>query len=189
MPLVTYITHPEVVIDPAVPVPRWPLSEVGRARMAALAELPELRGTCSVWSSSEQKARDGAQILAERFGLEPTAHAGLDENDRSATGFLPPDAFWPVVEAFFAEPDQSTHGWETARAAQARVARALDEILAQAPDGDIAIIGHGGTGTLLCQHLTHQPIRRDPEVTMGARFQIDRASRALTLPWTKPPEL
>ena len=189
MPHVTYITHPEVVIDPKVPVPHWPLSEVGRVRMAALAELPELRGTSSVWSSSEQKALDGAQILGERFGVTPTAHAGLDENDRSATGFLPPDAFWPVVEAFFAEPDRSTQGWETARGAQARVVQALDEILAQAPEGDVVIVGHGGTGTLLCQHLTDQPIRRDPEVIMGSRFQIDRASRKLTLPWTKPPEL
>ncbi len=38
MAQILFVTHPEVVIDPAVPVPRWPLSAKGRARMEALAE-------------------------------------------------------------------------------------------------------------------------------------------------------
>lgn len=28
-----FITHPNVLIDPTVPVPQWPLSERGLARM------------------------------------------------------------------------------------------------------------------------------------------------------------
>jgi hypothetical protein len=28
-----FVTHPDVAIDPAVPVPRWPLSPRGRERM------------------------------------------------------------------------------------------------------------------------------------------------------------
>ena len=31
MPLIYYISHPDVVKDPAVPVPRWPLSARGGA--------------------------------------------------------------------------------------------------------------------------------------------------------------
>jgi hypothetical protein len=37
MATVFYISHPQVRVDPAVPVSDWGLSEVGRARLAALA--------------------------------------------------------------------------------------------------------------------------------------------------------
>lgn len=40
MPLVYFITHPEVVIDPGVPVPQWPLSETGRRRMRSPVTKP-----------------------------------------------------------------------------------------------------------------------------------------------------
>ena len=41
---VFFITHPEVVIDPAVPVPRWHLSDRGIARMRTLGRSPALGG-------------------------------------------------------------------------------------------------------------------------------------------------
>jgi hypothetical protein len=40
MPTVFFITHPDVVIDPSVPVSDWPLNERGRARMHALTAQP-----------------------------------------------------------------------------------------------------------------------------------------------------
>ena len=41
--------------------------------------------------------------------------------DRSATGYVAPPRFWEIVDAFFGQPDTSILGWETARAAQARI--------------------------------------------------------------------
>ena len=32
-----FITHPQVTIDPGIPVPDWTLSQVGRERMARFA--------------------------------------------------------------------------------------------------------------------------------------------------------
>lgn len=37
------------------------------------------------------------------------------ENDRSSTGFLPPEEFEVVADAFFAQPGVSVRGWETAQ--------------------------------------------------------------------------
>jgi broad specificity phosphatase PhoE len=99
-----FITHPNVVIDPAVPVPRWPLSEQGRARMHSGLRQPWVRDVTAVHCSTEQKATDGAAILAQHLGLDYTAHDALGENDRSATGFLPSHEFERVADAFFAEP-------------------------------------------------------------------------------------
>ena len=40
MKIVYFITHPEVMIDPKVPVPHWPLSERGLVRMRRLLQQP-----------------------------------------------------------------------------------------------------------------------------------------------------
>ena len=62
--VVYFITHPEVVVDPKVPVPDWPLSERGLARMRKLLSQPWVPGVGAVYSSTEQKAIDGAEILS-----------------------------------------------------------------------------------------------------------------------------
>lgn len=65
----------------------------------------------SVWSSAEAKAIEAAGILAARLGVGVNVDEDLGENDRTATGFLPPDEFETVVDAFFAEPEKSIRGW------------------------------------------------------------------------------
>ena len=70
MTTVYYVTHPDVVVDPDVPVPRWPLSDVGLARMGRLLEAPWVPGLRSVFCSTEQKALDGAGVLARHLGID-----------------------------------------------------------------------------------------------------------------------
>lgn len=163
MRLARYITHPDVVIDPAVPVPRWPLSERGRARMRRLVNEPWVAELRHVFSSEEQKAIDGAEILAEASGAVHRVLAELHENDRSATGFLPPDEFWPTVDQFFANPEQSVRGWERAVDARDRVLRALRAGLEQAGSEPAAFVAHGGVGALLLGRLRDEPISRGHE--------------------------
>jgi broad specificity phosphatase PhoE len=184
LPAVFFITHPDVVIDANIPVSDWPLSEHGRARVRALARVGWIKVVHSVFASSERKARDGAEILAEGLGLHGYRVVdGLGENDRSATGYLPSEEFEATVDAFFAQPEISIRGWETASAAQARIIRAVEEVLQRAPSGnDLAIVGHGGTGTLLYCHLADLPISRhhdQPATNGGNWFVFDRASRRL----------
>ena len=118
MASVFFITHPDVLIDPAVPVPDWPLSPRGVARMHAMLGQPWIAGIVAVCSSTERKARDGAAILAAHLGLLPVARADLGENDRSATGYLPKPQFEATADAFFAHPETSVRGWERAIDAQ-----------------------------------------------------------------------
>ena len=156
-----FITHPNVVIDRGVPVPRWPLSPLGRERMARGLGQPWVTGLGGVVSSSEQKAIDGAEMLAAHLGLPFSQDAGLDENDRSATGFLPPPEFEAMADAFFRQPEMSMRGWERALDAQARVVAAARRVLAaHRGPGDLAIVSHGAVGTLLYCHLAGVPIDR-----------------------------
>ena len=89
-----------VIIDPAKPIERWGLSPRGRERMHALLGQPWLRSVGLVLSSSEQKALDGAEILAPALGVPHRVVPELGEYDRSSTGLLPPAQFWPLVEQF-----------------------------------------------------------------------------------------
>jgi broad specificity phosphatase PhoE len=170
-----FITHPEVMIDPLVPVPRWGLTPLGIARMRACAGLPEMAAVASVWASTEAKAIEGAGILAGRLGLPVQVHPGLGENDRGATGYLPEAEFQRTADAFFANPEQSIRGWERAVDAQARIVAAINAVLAAAPPGPVAVVAHGGVGALLRAHLAGAPVSRAwDQPGAGCRFVVQR---------------
>lgn len=182
-----FVTHPEVVIDPQQPVPEWPLSVVGCRRMEQFAD--RLSGTpiVAVYASTEQKAIDGATILAERFGLSISTDRDLGENDRSSTGYIAPPEFWEVVREFFAHPTKSVRGWERAIDAQARIVRAVTRVLEAAPaHGDVVVVSHGGVGCLLTAHLQGVAIgeeRRPTHPGGGCYLVLDRTPFALRSGW------
>lgn len=175
---VRYLTHPQVVQDPAIPVPDWPLNDVGQARVAALLNKGWIQQLVHIAASTERKARDTAEPIAARLNLTPEFRADMCENDRSATGYLPGTEFEAVADAFFAQPTASVRGWERAADAQARVVTATRAVLTTAPPGDILLIGHGAVGTLLFCHLSGQDIarRHDQPGGGGNIFAFDRAT-------------
>ncbi|HEX3346741.1 MAG TPA: histidine phosphatase family protein [Acetobacteraceae bacterium] len=183
-----FLTHPDVVIDPAVPLPRWPLSDRGRARMQAALKRDWTRGIRMIVASTERKATDAAQILADGLRLPFATIPELGENDRSATGYLPRAEFEHVADAFFAQPEQSVRGWERAIDAQRRIVGAFDAVLAlPRPAGDLAIVSHGGVGALLVCAIEHRRITRaeeQPPGEGGFYFAIDTGTRLLRHGWT-----
>jgi broad specificity phosphatase PhoE len=188
MPTVTFITHPDVTIDPAVPVPDWRLSPRGRQRMVRASALPWVSNVCAIWCSAESKARDGADILARRLGLPVAELATLGENDRSVTGCLPRDEFEAMADLFFAHPDRSACGWERAADAQYRIVAAAGHLLAASAGcgGDIAIVSHGSVGTLLLCHLCGVAIgwlHDQPSNNGGNYFSFDAETRTLLHGW------
>ena len=170
-----------------VPVQRWPLSELGKKRMRAGLRQPWVRDVTSIYCSTEQKAIDGATILSEHLGVPFVEVPELGENDRSATGFLPPDEFERVADEFFASPTVSVRGWERAVDAQRRVVKAIERI-AKKTEGVIAIVAHGAVGTLLYCHLAGEPIARrwdQPPNGGGNYFRFTLSPRA-AYSWWQP---
>jgi broad specificity phosphatase PhoE len=153
---VRYLTHPQVEIDPAIPLPEWSLSAVGRDRVTALPAAGWLSGTSQIFASAERKAIETAEILSAALDLSIQVREAVHENDRSATGFLPPAEFDVVVDAFFANPTTSVRGWEPAVDAQARIVREMEAVLDRTPRGDVLIVGHG------CRHFVAQPLPQTP---------------------------
>lgn len=167
-----FITHPEVLIDPAIPVPRWRLSDAGRARMRRFADGPVAAHVAAIWASAEAKAIEAAGILAAGLGIGVSVDPDLGENDRSSTGFLPPAEFQRMAGVFFACPRESIRGWERALDAQSRVAGAVSRILSGHGRGDLAILGHGAVGTLLLSALRDQPISRAADQPFEGHYWI-----------------
>ncbi len=187
MKLVYFITHPDVVIDPAVPVPQWPLSARGRERMEKMLAQPWIDGIGAVYCSTEQKAIDGAEILAGRLAIGYTMIAELGETDRSSTAYLPKDEHSVLAQAFFAQPETSVRGWERAIDAQRRIVRAVESVIAgDKGAGDITIVSHGGVGTLYLCHLKGRPIswdERQPGANGGCYFCFAAQGKALQHGW------
>lgn len=165
--LLRYLTHPQVKIDPDVPVPEWGLSELGRKRAERFASLPMLAGTTGIVSSAETKAIETADIVSAAISTPYQIREKTHENDRSATGFLNPDEFEQVVDQFFNKPAQSVRGWERAIDAQARIVAEAEVIIGAHARGDLLMVGHGAVGTLLLCHLAGWSISREHDQPPG----------------------
>ena len=182
---IVFLTHAQVEIDPHRPVPDWPLNALGRSRHEAFCSHPVLQGIGAIYCSAERKARDGAEIHGAHLGLKPMIVTSLGENDRSSTGYLPPPEFEAMADAFFANPDSQVRGWESARAAQARIVASVRTLaeLERAPGG-ILIVSHGAVGTLLRCACLGRPISRSEDQPPGGGSYF-----VIQLPdWTTDPD-
>src|SRR3954452_15277575 len=94
-------------IDSEVPSALWRLSEEGRRRCRTLADmLAEEAHVDLIVSSPEPKARETAEIIANRLGKPISIVDDLREHERARTGLLPGDEFKAAIARFFAEPDR-----------------------------------------------------------------------------------
>jgi broad specificity phosphatase PhoE len=191
MSIVRYLTHPQVQIDPDVPVPQWGLSPIGRTRTEALVQASWLANTTQIISSGERKAIETAEIIAGPSGIMIEIREAMHENDRSATGFLKPAEFEAVADQFFAQPHLSVRGWERAVDAQARIVRETEAVLARNHPGDVLFVGHGAVGTLLFCHTAGHAIdrRHDQPAGGGHVFAFTREARQVLHGWRRLEEI
>jgi broad specificity phosphatase PhoE len=191
-----YLTHPQVRIDAAVPVPLWGLSAEGRARAEAFVARGVVPVGTIVFSSREAKALELAELVAAAAGTPVLSDHDMGENDRSSTGFLPPALFEAHADRFFAHPQQSADGWERAIDAQARIVSAVRTALASVPPGNPVIFcGHGAVGTLLKCRVGNRRISREEDQSRigatggGNGFLFDLAAKQLLTDWTPMEEI
>jgi broad specificity phosphatase PhoE len=143
-------------------------------RLAVLCTAPWVRTIGRVVCSAEVKAVQTATALAERQGVPIEVRPGTGEIDRSATGFLPSARHDAVADDCFARPAESIEGWERAVDAQRRIVDGLADLFVDESTGDVAVVGHGGVGTLWYCHLAGLPIdRRLDQPGQGHYFSVD----------------
>jgi len=136
---------PEVV--PARPAATWRLGEEGRRRARLLADRLVERGVSPALlaTSPEPKAAETATIVAAANGWPaPRVEPGLREHEGAVADWLAGEgAFEAAVARLFARPGERVFGEETADAARARFAAAVDAVLRAQPSGDVVVVAHG----------------------------------------------
>lgn len=181
-----FVTHTEVVIDKNVLIEKWPLSEKGIEHFNLIKNQSWVDSIKNIFCSTEQKALDGAKIISDYLKKTITPIDTIGEFDRTSTGFMPFEIFMENVKLFFASPNTSVLGWETAQHTQDRVVKALKEIMANNYEGDILIVSHGGVGALLLAYLFNEPISfkwNQPENGGGNYFVVDMDSQKVIQTW------
>ena len=137
---------------------RVPLNERGREQARELAELASNRGFRELWCSPLVRARETADIVAARLGLEPIEDERLIETDTgswtdrtfASVSAEDPDGFAAYLRA---DPDWGYPGGESFRHQTERVMDALGEI-AQRP-APVLVVCHGMVIRLTLAALGH----------------------------------
>lgn len=178
------ITHPEVVIDPNVPVIEWSVSELGRKRTTAMLDQPWVKTLDLVYSSEERKAYQTAEIIANTLEIPLHTHSKLGEVNRSSTGFLEENELNKTVREFFSHPDKSIAGWEMANIAQERIVHTFSTVLQSHPEKTLGIVTHGMVSALLISYLKKVPIhQRYMQKQLGSYFIFDTAEQTIIQEW------
>jgi broad specificity phosphatase PhoE len=124
-----------------------PLNELGRVQARELAE--SLDGIDAVYSSDLARARETAEIVAARLGLEVQADERLRERSFGAwEGLTMEEIERSFEEAHGRWRSGEGHGADDAEAFDAFAARVgsfLDDVLRRHPEETVLVIGHGGS--------------------------------------------
>ncbi len=186
MSVLRYVSHPEVIIEPDVPVREWGLTEIGRSRVEAMCGQPWIDDIGHLISSGETKALEAAWIIARATGLDIEMRPATGETDRSSTGYVPRSEHDALSVQFFGQPRISAEGWERALDVQSRVVGALADVLSveRGDSRDVLVVGHGGAGTLLYCLLAGEEIHAwQDQPSPGHYWAHDLATARVLHPW------
>jgi broad specificity phosphatase PhoE len=136
---VLLVRHSVPAVDLSIPAAEWRLSAEGWRRCEELAGLVAAHEPDQVVSSPEPKARETAELLATRLGLDVRESAELREQERRTVGWLERTELEAGIRRLFAQPDLLVFGEETAADALARFSRAVEGL------GDRAVVVSHGT--------------------------------------------
>jgi broad specificity phosphatase PhoE len=127
-----------------IPLNERGLEQAGEAA-AALAGLE----IAAVFSSDLTRARQTAEVIANRLGLAIEIDPALRERDYGlAEGQLDSDLereFGNRLTSAWSDPDFTFEGGETSRQVYARVQAFLTKLLRSRPAHDLVVVSHGGT--------------------------------------------
>ena len=123
-----------------------PLDETGRAQAHELAERAAEHGFAALWSSTLLRARETAEVVAAKIGLEPKEDARLMETDAGDWADRPfseiqaesPELFAKFVAG---DPSFAFPGGESFAQQEERVGAALDDV--EAGELPALVVCHG----------------------------------------------
>lgn len=135
-----------------------PLSENGRAQARAIAEELASASPSLIIASDLERTMETARIIAGRLGLRIVPEQALRERHFGiAQGRLYAEVA-ELVEGWWQSPDHRVDGGESNREMHDRVARYLEDLIAQPPAREIIFVTHGGTMNMALAWLSGTPV-------------------------------
>lgn len=159
-----------------------PLTDRGRTDARAVAGWFEGR-VCGVASSDLRRARETAEIVAERLGLLPVpVDANLREIDVGEFMGLTReeiDARWPgYIERWRSGEVDALPGGEDRTLFRKRVLAGLESVVAMPWEGPVLVVTHAAAIAVLEHHLGVHPGEPLPRLS-GRWFDLDGELRAV----------
>ena len=183
------IKHAPPEITPEVISHRWVLSAAGRARCDWLAEVCRSRGVASIFASPEPKTLETAALVAMALELPFRPLDGLQENDRTGLGFVAPGVLEARIAAFFAHPDATVIGGESAHSVLMRFQAAIDVAARRSTDGAVAVVTHGAAmSAFIAAHNPIDPLEVWRDLTLPGVAVLDASTYQLLEPLIPCPE-
>ena len=137
------VKHSLPEVDPSVPAREWRLSREGRRRARILGERLDRYNPDRIFSSTEPKAIETAEIASDCLKIPMEIVEGLHEHERVNAGFLKRDRFEQSIRRLYVQPGDPIFGEETADGAHCRFTRAVHGLTDRYPTENIAIVTHG----------------------------------------------
>lgn len=183
-----YLTHPAVNIDSQTPIDQWSLSDKGWEQAKQSLELDFWKSVDVLYASTELKAYSMADMIANEYNIPfDDAHKIYDLGETRGRTFIPPDQFEEAVKEWYQDLDHNIHGWEPINEMFKRVGVCIDRLMANHHDKTVAIVGHGGSGTMVKCHIMGITPRRndDPHEVAGGYFIADWDNKRIAQDWKR----
>jgi broad specificity phosphatase PhoE len=158
-----------------------PLDDTGRRQAAELAERAAVHGFAALWSSPLLRARETADVVAQRIGLSPREDPRLMETDAgywTDRSFAEVKADAPELFALFlaGDPSFAFPGGESFAQQEVRVAAALDDV--ERGELPALVVCHGMVIRAALSVRAGRWLTRAERVPNGALVPLDPTERA-----------
>ena len=152
-----FIRHSQSYPNPDIPARKWELTDEGRRRCEPLAVQLAPYNLAVIITSTEPKAIETGELVAQKLGIPCRIMQNLHEHERETAPFFGTrEEFVEAVARLFARPAELVFGEETAINAKNRFAGAVESALTAYPQENIAIVTHGTVLSLFASQFAGQ---------------------------------
>lgn len=178
--LIRHATHDRVGAVLCGRMPGVTLGEEGRREAKSLADRFRGEQIAAVMTSPLERARETAQIIADRIGIAVEIDEALNEIDfgdwtGQAFDALDPDPHWRLWNS--SRGTTRPPGGEPMSAVQARIVHRIERLRAEHPDGEVILVGHCDVIKAALAHHLGLPL------DAYDRFEISPASVSVLALW------
>jgi probable phosphoglycerate mutase len=138
-----------------------PLNETGRAQARSVANDLAAERIDAIYTSDLARARETAELIAERAGVPFVLEPQLREVDVGEWQGLTQDEIEERFPEGMRNWHERGHGWErgeTYDQLAERVLEALERIVSRHPGGRVVVVGHGGTIRVTRAHVDESTV-------------------------------